>query len=750
MTFALLMTAAALGLAGVIALKAGEQRALRVSLVAYRLHFPRELETDVVQSLLSGLSGLLPPWWKRWLVSPFVVLEVVADSSGVDHQLLVPTSWANAVGKLLQASTPSVGYEPMTPSSLRCRVAAEYRLSTSARPLRVDAADLSAKLLASLQPLRTGEAVTVQWVIAPHGPVPRVRIAKPGDRAAAAGTRGLVADSEAATALRQKQAYALLLAVGRVATDAPSLARARHLLRTAETSWHGSRAPGVHLHRRSLLPGSASRRTLTRSVPLVVWPGAYNAQELSGLIGWPIGVTSLPGLTLGGCRQLAASPTVPRVGTVIADSTFPGDRRPLALNEQARLRHVHVLGPTGTGKSTLLVNMAASDLAAGYGVVLLDPKGDLVDDVLARVPEFRRDDVVVLDPADETHPVGLNPLRAAHGASAEVVVENLVALFKSLYRSSWGPRTDDILRAALLTLAGAGDTTLCEVPLLLTDPNYRRRLVGALDDPVGLESFWGWYEALSDAERLSVVGPVLNKVRAFTMRPRVRAIIGQATPQLALPDVLASNKVLLVSLGSGVLGEEAAALLGALVVAELWHATTARAGLPRSQRRPVMAYLDEWQHFLHLPTPMASVLAEARGMGLGMTLAHQHLGQLTDETRSAVLSNARSRVVFQLPNADARLVARELGGLLSVDDLQGLGAFEVACQLFAAGNTQPVATARTRPAVQVVSDGAAIRNRARRLYGIERGEVEAAIRSRQSGRSGATAVRRRRRDGGFS
>src|SRR5262249_38286505 len=160
------------------------------------------------------------------------------------------------------------------------------------------------------------------------------------------------------------------------------------------------------------------------------------------LIGWPIGVQQLPGLVLRGYRQLPPSPLVPTVGTVLADSTFPGTDQPIALDLEARLRHVHVLGPTGTGKSSLLCNMAGQDMAAGYGLVLLDPKGDLVNDVLARVPKERAGDVIVLDPADTDRPVGLNPLHAASGAHAEVVVENLVGLFKSLYKANWGPRTD--------------------------------------------------------------------------------------------------------------------------------------------------------------------------------------------------------------------------------------------------------------------------------------------------------------------
>ena len=340
----------------------------------------------------------------------------------------------------------------------------------------------------------------------------------------------------------------------------------------------------------------------------------------------------------------------------------------------------------------------------------------------------------------------MNPLRAANGTSAEVVVENLVGLFKSLYSYSWGPRLDDILRAALLTLAGVEGTTLCEVPLILTNPDYRRRLVGQLDDPVGLESFWGWYESLSDAERQTVVGPVLNKVRAFTMRPTVRSIIGQSHPAPA--------------------GRRSGQRQGAALLAGL---RAARRRSCRSPRRPDRGravarhhrpgrdgpivpaashgVLDEWQHFVHLPTPMASVLAEARGLGLGMTLAHQHLGQLERRSLSRRPGKRRSRVVFQLPADDARMMARELGGILSADDLQGLGAFEVVCQLFAGGTTQAPATGETRPLGTSHADPEAIRSASRTTTARRWSEVEQAIRRRQAGGTAGAIGRRARAEG---
>ena len=729
------------GLAGVAMLQTAERRRAHAEMVCLRLRFPRDLTEDATQHFLTGVTGLLPPWWKRWLSLPIVVLEVEATDAGIEHRLIVTERLVETMEQQLRATLPGLRCQRIADAHLNATVGAEYRLSTSERELRVNAADLSSKLLTAMQPLGSDERIIVQWMLTPHAPVRVIDTSSSSPRWwwRSAPTRS----AEATNALRAKFSRPVLLAAPRIGVVTSSRARSRVLLRQMGVAWHGTRATGVHLTRRLLPESLIARRIADRHVPAVRWPGVFNVAELAGLVGWPVGVEQMPGLHLGTARRLAPSRAVGSSGTVLADSDYPGYDRSIALDVAARLRHVHVLGPTGVGKSTLLVNMVVSDLAAGRGVVLIDPKGDLVTDVLERVPDSRRGDVVVLDPADTAMPVGLNPLHAADSVHAEVVVENLVGLFKSLYRSSWGPRTDDIFRAALLTLAGAADATLCEVPLLLTDPHFRRRIVGRLNDPVGLESFWGWYEGLSDAERLNVVGPVLNKVRAFTMRPTVRTIVGQSRPALSMREVLANGRVLLVSLASGLLGDEAANLLGALVVAELWHTTKARAAEPQAIRRPVMAFLDEWQNLLHLPTPMASVLAEARGLGLGLTLAHQNLGQLPESARDAVLANARSRVVFQLPAGDARIIARDLGGRMSADDLTSLSAFEVAIQAFAGGATQPPATGTTRPMPAAITDGVAIREHSRHHYGVARAAVEATIVARQAGSASTAPLRRK-------
>jgi len=223
---------------------------------------------------------------------------------------------------------------------------------------------------------------------------------------------------------------------------------------------------------------------------------------------------------------------VPRSGRVVGDSSYPGDERPLALTAKDALRHLYLLGPTGVGKSTLMAHLALADARDGRGLVVVDPKGDLVDESLnaAREPLGRRR--VVFDPSDANRPVGLNPL-AGPPQQAPLLADRIVSVFRSLYGDNLGPRSEDILHSGLLTLAYAGNQTLAALPLLLSDAGFRQRLTAQLDDPLGLGSFWQWYESVSDAERRQATAPLMNKLRAFLVRPAMRRMLGQVEPRFS-------------------------------------------------------------------------------------------------------------------------------------------------------------------------------------------------------------------------
>jgi hypothetical protein len=332
------------------------------------------------------------------------------------------------------------------------------------------------------------------------------------------------------------------------------------------------------------------------------------------------------------------------------------------------------------------------------------------------------DDVVLLDPTDTERPVGLNPL-ALGGRSPELAADQLLGLFHSLYLAHWGPRTHDILGASLLTLARLPGMTLAALPLLLTDANFRRRVVPRVADPIGLAPFWRAYEAWSEAERAAAIAPVMNKLRPLLLRPEMRAIVGQRQRSFDLRRIFTERKVLLVSLSKGLLGPETSALLGSLVISQLWQAILGRAAILPERRHPVYAYVDEFQDYLHLPLDFADALAQARSLGVGFVAAHQYLHQLDPLMRSAVLANAQSRVAFRLPGEDARVIAAD--SALAPEDFQSLGAFQCYAQLVARSAVQPWCSATTVLPGRPFSDPVVVRAASRSAYGVDRAEVEA-------------------------
>jgi hypothetical protein len=377
-------------------------------------------------------------------------------------------------------------------------------------------------------------------------------------------------------------------------------------------------------------------------------------------------------------------------------------------------------------------------------VVVVEPKGDLVNEVLARLPEERIDDVIILDPADKLAPVGLNPL-LPRGRSPELVADQVLAVFHGLWSSNWGPRLQDILHSSLLTLAARDDTSLCLLPALLTNPTVRQRLRAQVDDPVGLEPFWAWFDSISDAERQQAIAPVLNKLRPFLLRPSVRAIVGQVQPRFRIDEVFTGRKIVLVSLAKGLIGPEAAALLGSLFIAELWQAILGRAGIAPQRRHVVPVYLDEFQDYVHLPTDMSDALAQARGLGVGLTLAHQHLAQLPGALRAGVLANARSRICFQLAGEDAQTMARFSEGFLDAKDFQRLHRFEAYARLVVDGEVSDYASIKTMPLAPATVDAARIRLLSRTRYGRPVAEVDAEIRQLIESAGIEAPVGRRRR-----
>ena len=527
----------------------------------------------------------------------------------------------------------------------------------------------------------------------------------------------------------------------RLGVRAASPLRQRTLLQGLLGALRLLESPGVRLRARTEHPAKLNgvRRPWRAGLEL-------GAGEIVAMAGWPVGEGALPATPSAHPRVLPLPVARETQRAFATGAAQAGERLGISIGDA--LYHTVLLGPTGAGKSTALAHLALADIAAGRGVLLIDPKTDLVADILARIPEQRRDDVVVIDPTS-SQPVGINPLARAQtargaasssssvggsvlggGASPELVADTVLATFKGVFAESWGVRVEQVLAAALVTLARTPRATLVDLPLLLTNAAYRQRLIAASGaDPLGTGQFWAAYEALSEAQRQQWVGPVLTRLQPFLIRPHLRATLGQAVPSFDLGEVFTRRRIVLVSLNKGVLGAESARLLGSLLVGQLWPLILARAAMEPSRRHVVSVFIDEVQDYLSLPGSLADALAQARSLGAAFHLAHQYRRQLPAALKAGIDANARNKIIFSLSAADAAELARQAIGLEAAD-FQLLPRFGVYARTMHHGRENPWCHATTLPPTPPTQDALALRAASQARYGQDAAQTEAALLAR--------------------
>ncbi|PZS17599.1 MAG: hypothetical protein DLM57_08050 [Pseudonocardiales bacterium] len=680
-----------------------------------QLYWPTPLEP-------ASVTALLHAWASDGLVGS-VALEVRADGRSTRWLVGARQKRMTRVLDAARSLVPGLTHAPTSIPVDRARVDAvrRLRLTTKHQPLR-DEPELTARaIFAALARVNPGEEVVLQVVLGPRHEslvVPAsapASVVQPWWQAVAARPGKLDADRR--RALQAKVGTYGFSALIRLGVKAATPTRRQSLLMSLFSGLRTADGPGAHLR----LTGDNPLRLAKADSPMF-WPLKLNVVELTSLLGAPIG-KDLPGLP--GAHPKVIAPTVPtkRDDFVIANATAPGGGQ-LGYSIRDASQHSWILGPNGTGKSTLLLNLATQYMEHGHALVVIEPK-DLIADILTRVPESRRNDVILIDPSDREAAVGFNPL-ALDGRSPDLVADTILGVFHQLYADSWGPRTADVLHNGVLTLTRAGDASLVMLPLILTNAAFRRTILkkaGVLD-PLSTGPFWSWFDALSDAERAQVIAPVMNKVRPWLIRPGLRWLIGQAKPRITIRQAIEQRKIVLVRASKGTLGPEGAQLLAALVLSELWQAVRERVAVPANQRHPIMVMVDEAQDFLRLPTDLADVLATSRSLGAYFHLAHQYRDQLPSAMRAAFESNARSRIAFQLSATDANAMAAGQS-MLAPEDFTSLPAYHVYASLMRDGHLTPWASGRTLPPPAEVSDTADITRRSRSRYARPVSEVEA-------------------------
>lgn len=693
---------AAIALGGGAALASGiylhERRledAMRASRQSLGLRFPMALRPDSAEAAVAALAGLAE--------SSELIFEITASETGVAHGLQVPVSVRRTTLAALTGAIPSLRTVDPSDQGQPATVSLAIFLPTPIC-LRTDEVVASSRgLLTGLTGLLVGEHIAIRWALRPS-------------RAPRLSGRSQSEPTELTRAWTKKATRPGFRIAGLVLVRASSVGRARLLAEQVAATYRARRMGRVGL----CTTVGRGHRTLAALPRVTRSSGWLTAAELLPLLAFPLGPDAVPGVEVGASRELPVPRQVARNGRQLLVGRDSSGERPVALTPEAALHHVAITGASGSGKSVVLARGVLDDLAAGYAGVVLDPKADLIQTILERVPAADASRVVVLDPADPGPTVGLNVMSGA--GDPDLRADVLLGAFRSIFSDSWGVRSESYGRFALRTLAELPGATLSDFGRIFFDDEFRRRALARVDDPV-LHSAWQTYESLSPAEQAQHVGAPVSKVVSLIERPVVRAVLAQPTPKLDVAELLASGRLLLVSLAPGRLGEPASRLLGAIVLYLVWSAVEARVSLRPAERRGLFIYIDELASIASLPFGLEALAERARGLGAGLTIATQTLGRLPESVRASLLGNVATLVAFRAGADEAARLARELPGLTAAD-IQSLGQFEVAARIGTGlGSGVSVVTGRTNALPPPTGQAASIRVRSQRRYGMTAAEV---------------------------
>ena len=464
-----------------------------------------------------------------------------------------------------------------------------------------------------------------------------------------------------------------------------------------------------------------------------------NTEEVASIFHFPQKEIATPKLKRLRAKCAGPPANIPNRGLILGHNFYRGEDTIIRLAEDDRRRHLYVIGQTGTGKSVFFGELAKQDIVGGKGVCVIDPHGDLIEDILENIPRERADDVIVFDPSDTARPMGLNMLEYRNPEQKDFAVQEMIAIFIKLFPPEMiGPMFEHNMRNAMLTLMEDEENpgTIVEIPRIFSDRDFQKYKVSKVKDPI-VRAFWEKEMAkTSDFHKSEMLGYLISKVGRFVENEMMRNIIGQSRSAFDFRDVMDKGKILLVNLSKGRTGEVNSSLLGLILVSKLQMAALSRGDIPKEERKDFYLYIDEFHNFT--TDSIATILAEARKYKLNLSMAHQFIGQLPENIRDAVFGNVGSIVCFRIGADDAEFIAKEFDPVFNAQDLMNIDNYNAYVKLMINGTTSQPFNMATYPPTKGDSEMARkIKELSRFKYGRDKEQVEKEILERS--RLGASA-----------
>lgn len=677
-----------------------------LSSVLLEIALPREneIKIDAAEQLFSSFASLKTAKGRLafFKIPDSIAFEIVARPQDIRFYISVPEKLKDMVEKQVHGSYPDAlikEVEEYDVFSEHGKVAyAGLKLEESDyKPLKTYkdlAVDPLSTITSTLSKMQVGEAAVIQMIITPAG-----SDWKKAGRAHISGIKKQEADPEKANystdqkeleAIEQKLTKPGFKTFIRIVVNSSSEEAAEMHLSNIESAFtQFSSYNDLEKDKIKFFKGLFMVDFIYRYLPLIGKGSVLATDELATIFHLPNKSVENPHIHWLSARSAPAPANIPTSGLFIGKSTYRGVEKPIFLSDDDRRRHMYIIGKTGVGKSEFLKSMIIQDIQEGKGLAVIDPHGDLIDDVLQRIPPERAEDVILFDPSDTQRPMGLNMLEAQTEEQKHFVVSSIIGLMYKLFDPHQtgivGPRFEHTVRNAMLTVMSEPGNTLVEVMRALTDQSFVQELLPKVDDPI-VRRFWTDQIAqTSDFHKSETLDYITSKFGRFVTNTMMRNIIGQGKSSFNFREVMDNQKILLVNLAKGKIGEENSSFLGLILVPRILIAAMSRQDMAMSERKDFYLYVDEFQNFA---TPdFAQILSEARKYRLNLVVANQFIGQMEEEVKNAIFGNVGSIVSFRVGVTDANYLQHEFQPTFSESDLINVERYHAYVKTLVGGET---------------------------------------------------------------